>query len=844
LRNPALARFALLLALCLLFPAASRAERDRNADARAARERPAVPSLRDGLEKDSEPPPQRLSREELLARAHAVPERSPIGPQIDGFSPSTLQWTALGPKPIADEYWSGNDHAAGRVSSISVDPRDANVVYVAAAQGGVWKSLDGGATWKAITDKLSSLASGALACDPANPDILYYATGEQHEALDSFAGDGLFRSLDAGMTWTKIATRASIGDFVARVAVNLANPNLLYLASSRGLLRSTDGGTNWTVTQSGNWGYDLVLHPTDSTILYGAVYGLGVYKSINSGATWTRLTGGFPAPGSFQRLQIALARSNPLVLYASLVSPSGTLAGMYRTTDGGTSWTRLSATPDYLNGQGWYDNCLTVDPTNENVCYAGGLFPYDVGYHGIIRTTNGGASWTDITIANDGTQVHPDQHTFAWGPDGTLWLGNDGGVWKTPSPGATWTNRNDGLEITQFYTVGLHPSDPNQILGGTQDNGSVRYDGNPEWFQAVSGDGGPVLYQLDNPNLYYTTYIFMDPVFKFDSGAFVDIVTGGWSNLDRADWANGPLISDPNAPNTILAGTYRVWQTNDGGVSWSPISGDLTNGGVLLSIAAIAGSPGTYYAAASDGRVSYTNNSGVTWVPRGAGLPGFPIHRIVPKPGAPLTAYLCSANAFGAQVWKTIDGGATWMNISGDLPGVVGLALTVDFTPSTPVLYLGTDNGIFSSQDDGAEWVKETHGIPSCPVLDLAFDPVNRYVVAATHGRGMYRAFAPTTGVVDRAPGIATLRPIVPNPGHPPFQIDFELSRTSEIVLEVYDLAGRRVSELASGSRTAGRYQATWNGMDAAGHPLGDGIYFTRLRTGGRTESRRLVLLR
>jgi photosystem II stability/assembly factor-like uncharacterized protein len=778
-----------------------------------------------------------------MTRARATAERAPIGPVVDGFSPAPLVWTALGPRPIADEYWSGLDHASGRISSILIDPRNANVVYVAAANGGVWKSQDGGASWAPITDGLSSLSSGSITCDPTNPDILYYATGEQHQSADSYPGDGLFKSINAGATWFKIATRASIGDYVARIVVSAANPQLLYIASTRGLVRSNDGGVNWAVTQSSNWGWDLALHPTDAATLYGAINARGVYKSTDSGATWVQLTTGLPVTG-FQRIQIAMSRSNPLVLYASFVGNNSSLFGMYKTTDGGASWAKLTATPDYLRGQGWYDNCVVVDPNNENICYAGGVFPYNALYRGVIRTLNGGTSWSDITRASDGTQAHPDQHALVFGPDGTLWLGNDGGVWKTANPGVTWTNCNDGLEVTQFYNVGLHPNDPNQILGGTQDNGTLQYAGSESWLQIVAGDGGPTIYQLDDPTFYYATYIFMDPLYKFDSSGFIGDITGGWTNVDRADWANGPLVSDPNAANTLLVGTYRVWRSPDGGGTWIPISTDLTFGGVLLSIGTSLGAPNTYYATSSDGRVSYTEDGGTNWLPRNAGLPGYPIHRIVPAPGAPLTAYLCSANSFGAQVWKTTNGGVSWTNISGDLPPVQGLALAVDYSRSPPALYVGTEAGVYSSRNDGVDWSKEANGLPTLPVLDLAFDSANGYLVAATHGRGMFRATTPVTGVLAGAPIVARLGPVVPNPGRPPFTIDFELSRASEVVLEVYDLAGRRVGALASGGRAPGRYQVSWNGMDAAGRPLGDGIYFTRLKAGAHVESRRLVLLR
>ncbi|HYM81586.1 MAG TPA: FlgD immunoglobulin-like domain containing protein [Candidatus Limnocylindria bacterium] len=803
----------------------------------------AVPAYASG---ERESPPRRMPREELVQSARAAGERVPVGWQpASAPSLAALSWTALGPRPIADEYWSGNDKASGRVSSIVVDPRDADVAYVAAAQGGVWKTTDGGASWAPLTDDLSSLASGALALDPVDPDIVYYATGEQHESGDSFYGDGLFKSTNGGATWAKIASRASIGAYVSRIAVNRGNSSILHIASSRGLLRSIDGGVNWSVTQSGDWGYDLAPHPTDSNVLYGAMYDFGVYQSVDAGATWTLLAGGLPASG-FQRVQIALAPADPDVLYASFVAPGGSLLGLYRTENGGATWSVLPATPNYLGFQGWYDNCLIVDPSDADVCYAGGMFPYGFGDTGVIRTANGGASWVDITFATDGTQVHPDQHIFAFGPDGTLWLGNDGGVWKTDDPGGSWTNCNDGLAITQFYTLALHPTNPNLLIGGTQDNGSLRYEGTDLWPQVVSGDGGPCAFEWDSPNIYYTTYVFMNPLFQWDDGAYLDDVTGGWNGVDRASWCSGPLVVDPNLANTLLVGTYRVWRSTDSGSGWNTISGDLTSAsGVLLGIAVAEGVASTYYATTSNGRVLYTNDGGANWLPRHSGLPQRAIQDIVVSPTNPLSATLCSDTLAGGRVWTTADAGVSWTNISGDLPNNVrGLCLTADHSTAPPAFYLGTDVGLFSSVNGGTTWMKETSGFPSSAVFDVAVDEVNDYVVAATHGRGMFRASVATVSVAAGSERASWLRPVAPNPTRPPVLLQFQLPEPAEVSLAVYDLAGRRVRELITGPRDAGRFEAIWDGRDANGAPTGGGVYFYRLRSGARSESRRFVLLR
>jgi len=189
---------------------------------------------------------------------------------------------------------------------------------------------------------------------------------------------------------------------------------------------------------------------------------------------------------------MAISPSAPQVLYASYVTSSGSdLLGLYKTTDGGATWSSLPATPNYLRGQGWYDSCLIVDPSDPDICIAGGVFPYQAGYAGVVRTLDGGASWTDVTVGVDGLQLHPDQHCFAFGPNGKLWEGNDGGIWSSTDHGDHWVNHNNTLNIAQFYTLSIHPTDPDFLLGGTQDQGTARYDGTEVWSELVAGDGGP-----------------------------------------------------------------------------------------------------------------------------------------------------------------------------------------------------------------------------------------------------------------------------------------------------------------------------------------------------------------
>jgi photosystem II stability/assembly factor-like uncharacterized protein len=704
------------------------------------------------------PPPiaERLSVKELQAKTNVL-ERVAKG-AMKPPAAGNLIWNFLGPQPVTNEYWSGNANASGRVSSLAAHPTDPNIVYAATSGGGVWKSTDAGMTWMPLTDQISSLASGALAIDPQNVNFILYGTGEQNYSGDSFYGDGLFSSADAGATWSKVASKTQVGNYIAKVGISGSQAAVFHVCSDAGYVRSTDGGLTWTgFKPASQWCNDLVRSATAPNTVFAGFYGNGIYKSVDDGVNWTQLTGGLPL-GGFQRITLAISTSNPNVVYASFINPSGALFGMYKTIDGGTTWSLLAGTPNYVCNQGWYDTALAVSPTDPNTVYAAGVFPYCAGGQGgIIKSANGGASWTNITQAPDGTQVHPDQHALEFSADGTLFVGCDGGVWKTTSGGASWSNLNSSLGTALLYTVGIHSTDPTVLISGTQDNGSVQYQGVMSWPQIAAGDGGPVVFEWGNPDVYYTTYVNMNPLYKWMRPiSYQGTVTGPWGG-ERADWANGPLVADPNLPDTLLAGTFRVWQSVNSGASWNPISLDLTGGlGVLRALAVSPVDSNTIYSGSSSGRVYATFDRGANWTLSTTGLPSAGVTDIVANPVDSLTAYLCVDQVSSGRLFQSSDGGVSWQDLTGSLPpGLRGMSLAVDFVNG--VFYLGTDFGVYSTADRGVTWIQE--GMPSLPVYSVRIDTANGLIVAATHGRGMWSAMltappqparltiSPTTGI-------------------------------------------------------------------------------------------------
>lgn len=666
------------------------------------------------------------------------------GGSVPGWRPADMHvertganpWQLLGPRPITNEFWSGRRNASGRVVSVAPHPTDANTVYIGSASGGVWKTTDAGLTWVPLTDELASLNHGAVAIDPSNPDTIYAGTGEW--TVQS-VGDGLFRSLDGGLSWERIGTIEEVGVTCSRIIVDPTDPQTIHVTGGRGYVRSTDGGQTWTVQLSGS-ASDLALDSTNPAVLYVGRYGDGIYKSTDGGDTFTRLYNGL-AGNDVRRVLVALAPSDPAVLYAVFINSANGLRGFYRSTNGGTSWSEQVGTPNFPTPQGWYDAFVIVDPADAATVYCGGVFPsYAVA--GIIKSTDGGRNWTDITIDQAGEQVHPDEQAAAFGPDGTLWIGNDGGVWKSVDDGQHWINCNDTLTLTQNYQIALHPTDPTQVLGGTQDNGTVaRFENVLPWPQIRGGDGGFLAYDHQQPEIRYITYVYL-AVYRQFNGQTTNI-TGPWTMDTRPFIA--PLVMDPNDSHTLYGGTTRVWKTSDAhaDATWTAISPHSISGdGTLNAIAVAPSNSNVIYAGATSGRIAVTYDQ-TTWHNRTPTFALGQISDILIDPTDAAVAYVSSYRTTGPRIVRTEDYGLTWRNVSGDLPaGVSGTALEVDWRFDPPTLYLGTGAGVWESHDGGHTWVKDGPDLPNVNIGDLRIDYGTGAITAGTYGRGAWRKVA------------------------------------------------------------------------------------------------------
>ncbi len=662
----------------------------------------------------------------------------------------TASWSLLGPTEVS----SPQGIVSGRVTAIVTDSRNPETVYIGAAGGGVWRSTDGGGTWQSLGDDLLSLVSGSLALDERT-GTLYYGTGDHGAGT---YGAGVLRSHDGGATWIssngwdseRNKPQFRLGT-TPRILLHPDDPQTIFLARSSGLWRSTDGGDSW-FRLVGGVATDVAIHPDNPSRMFLALgrnlgsAGNGVYRSDDGGNTWGRVAG-LPFGEEIGRISLAVAPSNGAVVYAVLVrSQNQQLRGVYRSVDGGDSWNGLPAPLSLFDsngrGHGFFDNFVAVDPRDANVAYLGGVE--------LWKTINGGLVWVLLSLV-DQRIIHEDQFSIAFKPadPDTVYIGNDGGIYKTTDGGATWASLNSGLPITQINSVAVHPQDPQIALAGTQDQGLIRFAGSSTWEQLFRGDAGAVMFDPVNPNIILTTKNLMRPRRSVDGGASFSDISAGIDPRDRGAFYP-PVVASPENPGFLYFGTHRVWNSIDGGATWVPISPDLTDGGALTALAVSPGSSSAIWAGSSDGRVHVSTGLGF-WHSI-TGLPRRWVTSILPDPRNPGVVYLTVSGFGTGHIFKITGTGNTLTDISGNLPNAPANAVAID---ERGPLYVATDVGVFRSED-GTSWASFNAGLPNAFVTSLALDTSSGTLTAGTFGRSAYRGQlqAPESGPNVLAQGV------------------------------------------------------------------------------------------
>ncbi|MCO6492334.1 MAG: T9SS type A sorting domain-containing protein [Phaeodactylibacter sp.] len=674
--------------------------------------------------------------------------------------------------PGFEEEWivRGPGNIGARANAVAFHPQDENIIYAGFARGGVWKTTDGGQNWIPIFDGQIFLAIGDIEIDPTNPDVVYVGTGDPNITGYPGIGNGVYKSTDGGQNWQHLGLEEQ--RIISHIRINPLNPNIVYAAAmglpfernnQRGLYRSLDGGQSWeqVLFISNQAGViDLAMHPANPDILYAAGWdrvrnnqestisgpGAKIYKTTDGGDTWTLLQGGLPQE-NIGRIGLAIAPSNPDIVYALYVGNNSQLFNVYRTDNGGQSWAPVvnfnppqGLDDGVLGGFGWFFGKVRVNPADPNDFFVLGV--------DLWRTRDGGQSWEQATPPWYFYEVHADKHDLMFTPSGDILLATDGGLYRSGNDGLDWEDI-ENIPTTQFYRVAYNPHLPDLYYGGAQDNGTT---GGPslaeEWPRIYGGDGFQVAFRPDRPEVMYAETQNGGIVASFDGGFSFNDATDGIDPGDRRDWDMQYIIS-PHNPDVLYTGTFRAYRSTSGVFpDWAPISGDLTDGVILHpryhAITAIDESPvveGLLYVGTVDANVWRSDNAGGGWADIKTGLPERYVTSVKASPAFADWVYVTHSgykdNEFIPRIHRSKDWGANWEDISGDLPDLAINDVYILPGHQDSVLFVATDGGVYGSMDSGQGWERLGVNMPYVQAFDLEWNQERNELVVGTFARSI-----------------------------------------------------------------------------------------------------------
>ena len=754
-------------------------------------------SSRSGLAQSTSPEARLASWAEHMAMEQASPFRG-------------MSWRAIGPL-----------QAGARVEAIAVPPGNHGIIYAGIGSGNLWKTVNNGTTWSPIFENESTFSIGDVAVSASDPNIVWVGTGETQPRPwgYSYSGTGVFRSSDAGASWEHKGLTDT--HHIGKVLIDPRDPNTVFVAAighfwsrneERGVFRTQDGGETWEKVlyrgdQTG--AVDIVMDPRDSSILYAGLWqtvsgfptvaggNSGVYRSVDSGDSWSRLGGGLPA-GPLGRMGLEISPSNPDIVYAfidnratiEIQNKDGTVdevsvgGELYRSDDAGDSWHKThDGSLDHVFGTaGWKFADVRVSPADPNEVFVLGTRAY--------RSRDGGRSFETIgeTIIRlhdtRGEVMHLDHHEIWIDPMNPkrILLGNDGGLFQSYDGGDTWLHHNN-IPAAEFYSISVDQASPYNVYGGTQDNAALYGPSN------TTLDGSVVVGSTRDPweNIYLDRWTggdsfdtLLDPTddrtvyYEHQHGAMMkmdirgkSVQSGGESSSSirprppegeeayRFGWYT-PIVISYHDPRTLYAGSNFVLKSMDKGISWQAISPDLSDEafgeravvpfGTITFIAESPFDPNRIWASTEGGTVWRTDDGGEIWARldegrAGPALPDKWASRLIASVHDEDTVYLALSgfreDDFSAYLYRSVDAGETWTSIVANLPAETINVITED--PQAPnVLYLGTDLGVYATLDGGGHWISLSSSLPTTPVHDLVVHTRDDELVIGTHGRSVF----------------------------------------------------------------------------------------------------------
>ena len=654
-------------------------------------------------------------------------------------------WQAYGPT------YSSYESGVGRINVVTFDPYNSDIIWVGAPSGGLWKTTDGGNSWSSNTDLLPNLGVSDIAIDPTNTNIMYIITGDR-DADDTYAY-GLMKSLDGGISWNTTGLSFNLTSSYRgnRILIHPNNSNILLVSTRKSgygeTYRSTDGGNSWEMVLEGPNLISMEFNASNPDIVYGVTTGNSKYwRSNDNGQNWSNVTSeaGLPSSGNNRGI-VAVTDANPDVVYILYSANDNGFGGLYKSTDGGYIFNLQTDSPNLMGyqvnggdegGQGWYDIALTVSPIDENEVYVGGI--------NIWKSTNGGLDFGTAPITHwYGAQgieyVHADQHFLAFNPlNNSLYAGNDGGIYKSEDNGNSWTDLSDGLQITQFYKIGISQTDFGLVLGGSQDNGTLRCNSQNDWSAVRGGDGMECAIDPTNPNIMYSELYYGEIGISYDGG-------NNWSDIapdSEGEWVT-PYQIDQNSPNRIVIGYEVVYESLDYGNSWQAISDGFNNSSTIDVICLAPSSQDIIYIA-EENDIFKTVDGGENWTNISSDLPNKAVTYIAVHPTNPNMVWATFSGYSNQQkVFFSQNGGNSWINISSNLPNLP-VNCILYYSPNETV-FVGTDVGIFYKDSTTTDWSTFNQGLPNVIVTELEYHINSNTLFAGTYGRGLWMTSLPAT---------------------------------------------------------------------------------------------------